>query len=83
MFRVPKMWLCQYCNSKSLDAHIKALEDYSLVISPTISNREARNYLRIASPDVAKRILKGYPDAGYGITNSKRYQLRSVRVSRV
>ncbi|WLD94675.1 nuclease-related domain-containing protein [Alkalihalobacillus sp. AL-G] len=76
MVRIDRMWKCSHCEIQSKDAHVSALLDYSLLISPTISNREARQFLQISSPDIAKRILSKYPVAESGRTCNRRYILR-------
>ncbi|WP_260682081.1 NERD domain-containing protein [Alkalicoccobacillus porphyridii] len=50
-------WHCKSCGCKSKDAHIRALEDYYLLVKPTITNAEVREFLGVESKDVAKRFL--------------------------
>ncbi|MEK4566481.1 nuclease-related domain-containing protein [Alkalihalobacillus sp. FSL R5-0424] len=51
-------WTCKHCNTTSKTAHIQALEEYFLLIKPTISNQELRDYLQINSSAVAYQLLK-------------------------
>ncbi|MGY0691207.1 nuclease-related domain-containing protein [Virgibacillus sp. FSP13] len=68
-------WHCPACNHTSKTAHIPALNDYALLINNEITNREARAFLRIDSPDVTKRLLsRNYLPIGK--TSYRRYKLR-------
>ncbi|WP_106496039.1 nuclease-related domain-containing protein [Lentibacillus sp. Marseille-P4043] len=68
-------WHCPVCDHVSKNAHMQALDEYSLIINNEITNREARAFLRIDSPDVTKRLLSGsYPPIGK--TGYRRYKLR-------
>ncbi|MGM0838549.1 MAG: nuclease-related domain-containing protein [Bacillota bacterium] len=51
-------WLCKHCSFVSLNAHLPALEDYALLISPTINNKELRRYLLLDQPHTARRIIQ-------------------------
>lgn len=51
-------WTCKHCNKHSKTAYVQALEDYYLLIKPTISNQELRDYLQIDSNAVAYQLLK-------------------------
>ncbi|WP_306981774.1 nuclease-related domain-containing protein [Alkalicoccobacillus murimartini] len=50
-------WFCANCNHYSKDAHIQALEDYFLLIKPTITNRELRDFLQIHSSSLSHYLL--------------------------
>ncbi|HEY2422156.1 MAG TPA: nuclease-related domain-containing protein [Neobacillus sp.] len=51
------LWVCPKCRKKSKTAHLKALEDYFLLISPSITNKELRQFLHIDSINIAQKIL--------------------------
>lgn len=51
------VWLCAYCEHKSKNEHIKALKDYFLLIGPTITNKQFRDFMHIQSRHVATRLL--------------------------
>lgn len=59
-------WLCLNCNTISKNAHLKAIEDYFLIMKPTITNKECRSFLRIESRRTAERILKSLNVAPVG-----------------
>jgi hypothetical protein len=50
-------WCCPKCKHKSKTAHIQAINDYFLLIKPSITNAELRKYLHIDSIKVANKIL--------------------------
>ena len=50
-------WSCQKCNMKSKTAHISAINDYFLLIKPSITNTELRTFLHFDSIRVAGKIL--------------------------
>ena len=52
------VWTCPHCKEKSKTAHIKAIEDYFLLIKPSITNSELRHFLQIDSIKSANNILK-------------------------
>lgn len=58
MIRAHGRWTCPMCGKNSKYAHIKALEDYSLIINETITNKEARIFLRTNSRNVITHLLK-------------------------
>ncbi|WP_158737304.1 nuclease-related domain-containing protein [Alteribacillus sp. YIM 98480] len=71
-----RRWQCPYCHSRSLNDHFQALEDYSLLFSPIISNRDARKFLHLSSPDNTKRMLRKYSNRYTGKTSGRKYLLR-------
>jgi hypothetical protein len=50
-------WICPSCHFVSRDAHLKALNDYFLIINTSITNPEIRRFLHLPSPRVATNIL--------------------------
>ena len=50
-------WQCEMCHNISKDAHIQALEDFLLLVQPTITNRQFRDFLQISSSKTAYRLL--------------------------
>lgn len=51
------VWYCPNCQCKSKTAHIPAIDVYFLLIKPTITNSELREFLHIGSPRVASYLL--------------------------
>lgn len=50
-------WNCPQCKEKSKTAHIKAVHDYFLLIKPSITNTEFRQFLYINSMHIAQKLL--------------------------
>jgi len=57
MIRVSGKWFCPSCHFSSKTAHEQAVTDYFLLIKPSITNKECREFLCLDSRDHAKRIL--------------------------
>ncbi|WP_044338229.1 nuclease-related domain-containing protein [Rossellomorea aquimaris] len=68
-------WFCMNCKSENINAHIQALKDYELLIGPKISNVKLRNFLKLNSPHVAKRLLQSLNLPTTGIKKGKQYIL--------
>lgn len=69
MIRQKRNWYCRRCKTSCADAHIRALNDYLLLVGERVSNREVREFLRVESPDVVKRLMR---NAGYQLIGSKK-----------
>ncbi|MBD1380452.1 nuclease-related domain-containing protein [Metabacillus arenae] len=68
-------WICTQCQNKCKDAHIQALNDYSLLIGPTITNRQLRGFLKITSPAAATRLLQSMNLTSTGTNRGRVYTL--------
>ncbi|WP_053218181.1 nuclease-related domain-containing protein [Virgibacillus senegalensis] len=65
MKRLYNNWYCPFCSSKSKDAHLQALNDYLLLVNPSITNNQCQKFLHI-NRHLAKRILsKNLKVSGY------------------
>ena len=62
LIRNKRKWVCLECGMEGKNNHIQALNDYYLLVSDSIHNRQARDFLQIDSPDVSYKLLK---NAGY------------------
>ncbi len=60
MKRLHGKWHCPSCSTNCRVSHHQALQDYAHLISPSISNQQAREFLHIDSRHVMKRLLKQY-----------------------
>lgn len=76
MMRHKRKWYCRRCKTYSEDAHISALNDYFLLIGDRVSNREVREFLRVESPDVVKRIMKKTGYRVVGNNKGRKYILK-------
>lgn len=50
-------WYCKYCQTKSIDGILEALQHYRILIGPHISNRAFCDFLGITSRHAATRLL--------------------------
>jgi hypothetical protein len=57
MTRERGKWFCSSCQKSSKNAHLQSLNDYFLLFGPTITNRQAREFLLISSRSVASNLL--------------------------
>ncbi|RJR05606.1 NERD domain-containing protein [Candidatus Parcubacteria bacterium] len=75
MKRLFKVWFCTTCQFSSTTAHITALQDYALLVSDTISNKELRDFLQLDSISVATKILTALQLPTMGAKRNRRYLL--------
>ncbi|APH03674.1 nuclease-related domain-containing protein [Bacillus weihaiensis] len=78
MVRLKGNWLCSECGAKDKLAHLKAIGDYQLLIKPTITNSELRDFLKIHSSDTANRLLKTLNLRSTGETKHRMYYLDNL-----
>lgn len=75
MFRRKQKWYCRACQHASSEAHFSALNDYQWLVGDYITNREAREFLRVDSPDVVRRILTHAGFNHIGANKGRTYRL--------
>jgi rubrerythrin len=75
MERLKGNWICPHCEGKNKHAHVKAVDDYRLLIKSTISNKELRDFLKINSPATATRLLHSMNLRSTGKNKTKIYYL--------
>lgn len=68
-------WQCVTCDYRSRDAHENTLKDYFLLIGPTITNQNFRNFTSLKSGSTAKDMLNKASSKVTGNTKSRQYQL--------
>ncbi|WP_078544023.1 nuclease-related domain-containing protein [Litchfieldia alkalitelluris] len=73
--RIRGNWYCNKCKWKNPDAHLEAIEDYSLLISPVITNRQLRDFLLIDSSTIAKKLLQSQNLSHNGKNKGRIYYL--------
>jgi hypothetical protein len=57
MIYILNSWICKECNFLSRNAHLNAINDYLLLINPTITSQEMRNFLHLPSSRAATYLL--------------------------
>ncbi|MBM7648716.1 ribosomal protein L37AE/L43A [Bacillus ectoiniformans] len=83
MERVYGNWICPVCSFKNKDSHLAALFDYSLLLGMTITNAEAREFLRISSPCLTKRLLQTLDLPFLGANKGQIYELNRFYQERI
>ncbi|WP_053360547.1 nuclease-related domain-containing protein [Bacillus sp. FJAT-27251] len=57
MFRIRGCWKCPACGAVSKDAHLQAIQDYFLLINPTLTNRQLQDFLHLHNSGIISKIL--------------------------
>ena len=57
MIRSHRKWFCEKCGCFDKNAHIEAVKDYFLLINPTMSNQQFREFTHLSSVDMASKLL--------------------------
>jgi hypothetical protein len=71
-------WICIHCDHKSKEAHILSLIDYILLISPTITNKQARFFLLVESHSITKKLLTSLNLQCSGSNRNREYDLSKL-----
>jgi hypothetical protein len=66
-------WCCLKCKKSYKDAHLDAVNDYFLLISPKITNVEFRKWVHLDNPDMATKKLRELHLAISGATRDRFY----------
>lgn len=74
MERYSGTWNCHHCGATSKDAHIQALEDYFLLINPTINNQQFRSFVHLPSQKLASKLLANSNLTPMGKTKNRTYR---------
>lgn len=70
-------WVCLTCKYGTKDAHIKAVEDYFLLIKPTITNSEFRRFLEVPTSRAASYLLSLLTLPNKGVNRHRIYLYKS------
>ncbi|MFC7394122.1 nuclease-related domain-containing protein [Scopulibacillus cellulosilyticus] len=68
------IWHCNICNTYSKTAHLQAIDDFLLLVKPSITNSECRDFLLISSRFTANRLLNSANLKGYGDKKNREYR---------
>ncbi|HYK72969.1 MAG TPA: NERD domain-containing protein [Pseudoneobacillus sp.] len=68
-------WYCSHCQKQYKNLLQQAIQDYGLLINQTITNKDARTFLQINSPDIVTKLLHSLNLPSVGTTKSKIYLL--------
>lgn len=75
MIRQRGCWFCPKCNHISFDAHLSSINDYFLLIGPTITNKQLREFIQIPCVKLATKILGQLDLPSTGSKKSRIYLL--------
>ncbi|ANX13811.1 hypothetical protein ABE41_017510 [Fictibacillus arsenicus] len=76
MIRCHKKWVCTTCKFDSKTAYVQALRDYFLLISPTITNSQCRDFLKLKSRNTARNLLMDLNLSTSGQLRHTKYHLK-------
>ncbi|KEK25322.1 nuclease-related domain-containing protein [Bacillus gaemokensis] len=79
MNKVKRGWHCTKCNALSKEAHKYALQDYALLLGTTITNKELKAFLNIASSSVVKRLIHTMALPYQGENKGRKYDLTILK----
>lgn len=66
-------WYCRHCKKNSKDALRQSIEDWFLLVSPTLTNRQIRIFLELKSSSAASVILRQANLRRHGATRNITY----------
>ncbi|KQL52444.1 hypothetical protein AN964_02065 [Heyndrickxia shackletonii] len=69
-------WLCPKCQTSNKNAQIDTLKDFCLLIKPTITNKEARKFLKSDSESIVQKLLIDMNLPYSGTTKGRVYELQ-------
>ena len=73
-------WNCPFCLHKSKTAHLQSVDDYLLIIGPTITRKQFAEFLLIRSPMAAKHQLRSLNLPSIGSGRTTQYYLPPGRI---
>ena len=68
-------WFCHNCEVTYKNAHIQSLMDYFLLIRPTITNQQFREFLQIQSMSTTTKLLNALNSQHSGRFKDRKYEL--------
>lgn len=69
------IWMCPSCGSTSRNAHQTSIRDYALLIKPSITNRELREFILLESRTTATKLLKEFQFPTTGLKKGQAYTI--------
>ncbi|MFJ5621490.1 NERD domain-containing protein [Peribacillus loiseleuriae] len=67
------IWMCPSCGSTSRNARQTSIRDYALLIKPSITNRELREFILLESRTIATKLLKEFKFPTTGLKKGQAY----------
>lgn len=78
MMKISGSWVCKKCWFTSKEGHLASLNDYALLLGPTITNKELRQFLKISSVSSASKLLSALNLSYTGTFKNRKYLLPSL-----
>ncbi len=79
MLKEKQGWRCSNCNSTSKHAHLRALQDYTLLFGTITTNSKLRDFLNMQSSCAVKRLLQTMNIPHTGDNKGRIYDLTSFQ----
>ncbi|OAT83296.1 hypothetical protein A6P54_06835 [Bacillus sp. MKU004] len=76
MIRKKGSWFCSICGHFDKNAHVQAIHDYFELISPSITTKEASDFLKIESHRITRYLLSNMKLKQDGKGKATRYSLK-------
>jgi hypothetical protein len=73
------LWKCPCCRLISKDSFLQAIQDYFLIVKPTITNSELREFLNLPSPRATANILTSGIFTFSGNNKGRIYYLHPIK----
>ncbi|MFJ7827775.1 nuclease-related domain-containing protein [Psychrobacillus sp. NPDC096623] len=67
-------WICPSCGHFDKFAHEKAIRDWFMLISDTITNKQCRTFLHLESSEIAHRLLQSMNLIQTGTSRNRKYK---------
>ncbi|QWG35984.1 nuclease-related domain-containing protein [Bacillus mycoides] len=80
MLKEKKGWRCSNCNGMSKYAHLRALQDYTLLFGMITTNSELRDFLNMQSSSAVKRLLQTMDIPYIGENKGRVYDLTHLQL---
>ncbi|RNF40089.1 nuclease-related domain-containing protein [Planococcus salinus] len=86
MIYVQRRWRCENCSYSHPHAHLEALAQYRVLVSPTITNRQFRDFTGLSAPSTASKLLRNLAMPFRGSFKDRVYEIpaeigRTERIS--
>ncbi|MGG4491346.1 nuclease-related domain-containing protein [Metabacillus idriensis] len=78
MMKISGSWVCRKCMFTAKEAYLESLNDYALLLGPTITNKEMRQFLKISSLSSASKLLSALDLPYTGTFKNRKYHLPSL-----
>lgn len=75
MNKIKRTWMCKDCGLTNPEAHHQAIQEWFMLIKPSITVAECKDFLELEYPSTARRILKNPLYKKVADTKTRKYYL--------